>query len=142
MTGPGAAVHAVIVGLGGHGDRGALEGRDGRGRRVEDVRLALGLGARPVGHRGLEVDHAELGPGEELRDGRAEGRRGVLGQVGADGAREVDVAAEAERDGLAVAGPVRVERGVLREVLRGGGAWWVAVGVLGGGLEPPEKNAK
>ena len=85
----------------------------------------------------------QLRPGEELGDGGAEGGGGVLGQVLADDTGEVDVAAEAERDGLAVALPVGVERRVLREVLGGDDG---VVGRrrrgLGGGPEPPEKNAK
>jgi hypothetical protein len=112
-------VHTVVVGLGGHGDRGALESRDGRRGCVEDVRLALRFRARPVGHRCLDVHHLELGSVEELGDARAEGRRRVLGQALAHIAREVHVAPEAEGDGLPVAGPVRVERRVLREVLGG-----------------------
>ena len=107
-----AAVLAVVVGLGDQGDSGALERAERRGRRVEDVLLGLGVGTGPVGEGRLEVDHGEVDPRQELR--ARVGPRRVGGssasrspKVGAG--REVDVAAEGERDRLPVALPVRIE---------------------------------
>ena len=119
-----AAVLAVVVRLRHERDAGVLEGGH-RGRRcVEDICLRLRRRARPLGERGFEVDHRQCGAGEELRHGRAEGCRRVVGQAITEigSGREVDVAAERERHRLAVAGPVGIEPWVLlrRRVGRGG----------------------
>ena len=61
------AVLAVVVGLGDEGDAGRLEGGQGGRRGVEVVGLGLGVGTGPVGHGGLEIDHAEVAPDSRLR---------------------------------------------------------------------------
>ena len=111
----GPAVEAVVVGLRGQGDGGALERGDRRSGSIEDVLLVLRFGTRAVGHGRLEVHHAQVGSREQVRNGGAECGGGVLGQALADRSREVHVPGEAQADRLPVALPVRIEGRVLRE---------------------------
>ena len=84
--------------------------------------LFWGSGQVPSVTDGLQVHHAQLGPGEELGDRRARARsRGSWPGSAPTAPGEVHVAAEAEGHGLAVALPVGVERRLLREPLGGDG---------------------
>ena len=91
----GAVVETVVVGHGDHVDPGVAEGVERGGGRPERERL-VGR-ATPVGDRGFEVGHGEVGVGHELGHGIEELERCVI-EPGRQERLEVDVAAERDRD--------------------------------------------
>ena len=110
----GAVVDAVVVRHGHDVDAGRLQ-RGERGRRSTEVVL-LRLGGTPLGDRGLEVHHRDVG-GLELGRDRAEHPGGVRIELRPQAAFEVDVASEREGDGLSA--PAPTARGRRRGGRRG-----------------------
>ena len=106
-----ATVLPVVVGLGGEVDTGGPEGGQGGGGGVEVVRLGLWIRAGPVGHRRLQIDHAEVHPSQEVGDPGAQGGGGIGGQSVAQGAprREIDIAPEGQGHRLAVTLPLGIQ---------------------------------
>ncbi len=135
-----SAVLAVVVGLGHERGPRRLEGVERRGGCVEVVGLRLRVRAGAVGHGRLEVDHREIGTGQQLRHSGAERRRRVGGQAVAERAPrgEVDVAAEGEGDRLSVALPVRLQPRVGDRV----GGWSGCRGVVGGRTPSPATRSQ
>jgi len=92
-----------------------MQGRECRGRRIEDVLLGLWLRAFPGGQSAFQIDHAYLGSREELAHRATESRGRVRCEPQSDRTLKVHIAAECQGDGLAVTSPIRVQWRMGRE---------------------------
>ena len=108
-------VHAVVVGHRRDVDRPAAERLERARGRAEGERLRGGGAA--VRHRGLEVDHRDVGLLEDRLDG-SEQSRGTSGQPRRENALEMDVSAEGEDDRLPASERPATAAGALSETLR------------------------